>query len=264
MDTDLRSELAATAQYTRYDRTELPVVVMATDYGSGHRTSLHRHPNAQLLHAVSGVMVVSTDSGRWVVPPTRGMWMPAGTEHWVRMVGEVHMRTAFVRPDAAPDLPTRCAVLGISPLLRELILAALDIPLPYQADSRDGRLMRLMLDELRTLQALPLHLPQPRDPLLKVVCHTLRETPDDATRAEEWSRRLGIDPRTLHRRFVKATGLSFAQWRQQARLLEALERLASGERVLDIALALGYSSPTAFATMFKRQFGVTPSAFFDA
>ena len=65
-------------------------------------------------------------------------------------------------------------------------------------------------------------------------------------------------------RFVKATGLSFAQWRQQARLLEALERLASGERVLDIALALGYSSPTAFATMFKRQFGLTPSAFFDA
>ena len=251
-------------RYLDLHDTGLPVTVISVDYASGHETHRHQHPNAQLLHAVTGVMVVSTAQGRWVVPPTRGVWMPAGIEHSVRMVGEVHMRAAFVRPDAAPGLPTQCAVLGISPLLRELILAALAVPLQYESDSRDGRLMRLMLDEIRTLQTLPLHLPQPSDTLLQAICDTLRESPDDTTSAELWSHKLGIDPRTLHRRFVKATGLTFTQWRQQARLLNALERLASGERVLDIALALGYSSPTAFTTMFKRQFGLTPSAFFDA
>lgn len=251
-------------RYLQLHDTGLPVTVIAVDYASGHRSPPHRHPNAQLLHAVTGVMVVSTEQGRWVVPPTRGVWVPAGVEHAVRMVGEVHMRAAFVEPDAAPGLPTQCVVLGISALLRELILAALDIPLSYQRDSRDGRLMRLLLDELHTLQTLPLHLPQPSDALLQPICDRLRESPDDPTSAESWSRKLGIDPRTLHRRFVKATGLTFTQWRQQARLLNALERLASGERVLDIALALGYSSPTAFTTMFKRQFGLTPSAFFGA
>jgi AraC-like DNA-binding protein len=56
--------------------------------------------------------------------------------------------------------------------------------------------------------------------------------------------------------------MTFGQWRQQARLLRALERLAGGEKVVDVALALGYESPSAFATMFKRQFGQTPSQFF--
>jgi AraC-like DNA-binding protein len=44
--------------------------------------------------------------------------------------------------------------------------------------------------------------------------------------------------------------------------MAALEHLAKGERILDVALAVGYHSPTAFATMFQRQFGSAPSVFF--
>jgi methylphosphotriester-DNA--protein-cysteine methyltransferase len=43
----------------------------------------------------------------------------------------------------------------------------------------------------------------------------------------------------------KETGMTFGQWRQQARLLRALELLATGEKVIDVALALGYESPSA-------------------
>ena len=49
--------------------------------------------------------------------------------------------------------------------------------------------------------------------------------------------------------------MTFGQWRQQARLITALEQLASGVKVVDVALSLGYASPSALATMFKRQFG---------
>lgn len=56
--------------------------------------------------------------------------------------------------------------------------------------------------------------------------------------------------------------MTFGQWRQQARLLRALERLAMGEKVIDVALSLGYESPSALATMFKRRFGQSPSQFF--
>lgn len=56
--------------------------------------------------------------------------------------------------------------------------------------------------------------------------------------------------------------MTFGQWRQQARLMQALERIALGERIIDVAGALGYDSPSAFASMFKRQFGTTPSQFF--
>ena len=54
---------------------------------------------------------------------------------------------------------------------------------------------------------------------------------------------------------------TFGQWRQQARLL-ALERIAGGEKIIDVALELGYESPSAFTSMFKKQFGKTPSQFF--
>ncbi len=56
--------------------------------------------------------------------------------------------------------------------------------------------------------------------------------------------------------------MTFGRWRQQARLLRALELLASEWKIIDIALELGYDSPGAFATMFRKQFGQTPSQFF--
>jgi len=56
--------------------------------------------------------------------------------------------------------------------------------------------------------------------------------------------------------------VTFGQWRQQPRLITAPEQLASGVKVVDVTLNLGYGSPSAFATMFKRQFGATPSGYF--
>ncbi|WP_341677085.1 helix-turn-helix transcriptional regulator [Niveibacterium sp. SC-1] len=249
-------------QVAQFDRSELPVTALAVDYAAGDETALHEHPHAQLLHAEHGVMVVSTEHGQWVVPPTRGLWMPAGMPHAVRMVGPVRMRTAFVRPDAADELPQDCAVLVISPLMRELILAAIEVQLPYPADSRDGRLMRLLLDEIKTSQTLPLHLPRPEDRRLLKVCDALLAQPDDTRSVQDWAALADMDARTLQRRFARETGMRFGQWRQQARLLIALQRLAAGDRVIQVALDLGYSSPGAFATMFKRQFGVSPSAYF--
>ena len=188
--------------------------------------------------------------------------MPAGVAHLIRCIGVVHMRSIYVDPGVAPQLPGRAHAVGVSPLLRELIQAATEVELPYADDSRDGRLMRLLLDELTALPVLPLHLPQPADDRLRAICARLTGQPDDVSTLADWSAKLGIDARTIQRLFARDTGMTFGQWRQQARLLHALERLAVGDKVVDVALALGYDSPSAFATMFKRQFGETPSAFF--
>jgi AraC-like DNA-binding protein/quercetin dioxygenase-like cupin family protein len=244
------------------DQGATPVTGKAIDYPSGHRVPPHSHPTAQLIHAVQGVMVVGTAAGQWVVPPTRGLWMPAGETHRLRMVGDVKVRTVYIRPDASPNLPGQCQVVGISPLLRELILAAIAVPQPYAPDSRDGRLMSLLLDEVAVLPSLPLRLPQPTDPDLLTICEALAAAPDDASTLGQWANHLGVDPKTIQRRFARQTGMTFGQWRQQVRLINALEQLAGGAKVVDVALNLGYNSPSAFATMFKRQFGATPSAYF--
>lgn len=244
------------------DGSPMPVSCRANDYPAGHVIEPHAHAKGQLIHAVHGVMMVAADGGRWIVPPTRGIWMPAGVPHAIRCIGVVHMRSIYVRPDAAPHLPTRSQAVGISPLLRELIRAAMEVAQFYAEDSRDGRLMRLLLDELYALPVLPLHLPQPADARLRRICGQLLEAPDDGSTLSDWAQRLAIDVKTIQRLFARETGMTFGQWRQQARLLRALERLAVGDKVVDVALALGYESPSAFATMFKRQFDQTPSEFF--
>jgi AraC-like DNA-binding protein/quercetin dioxygenase-like cupin family protein len=245
------------------DASDQPLLCVATDYEADTRIERHAHRKHQLVYAVTGVMVVQTEAGQWVVPPTRGIWMPAGTLHWIRCIGAVQMRSVFVKPGLARDLPDALQVVGISALLRELIKAAAAIAGPYASHSRDGRVMRLIVDELRTLPALPLHLPQPTDRRLREICDHLAKKPDDDATLSDWAERLSITSKTIQRAFVRETGMTFGQWRQQSRLLRALERLALGEKVVDIALELGYESPSAFATMFKRQFGRTPSQFFE-
>jgi AraC-like DNA-binding protein len=133
---------------------------------------------------------------------------------------------------------------------------------PYSPGTRDGRVMRLILDELRALPVLPLHLHMPSDPRLLRICKRLQQQLDDPSTMSEWARRLAVDVKTIQRLFLKETGMTFGQWRQQARLLRALELLAGGEKVINVALALGYESPSAFATMFRRQFNQTPGQFF--
>lgn len=234
----------------------------ATDYPAGWHIEPHAHARHQLIYAVRGVMVVIAEGGRWVVPPTRAIWMAAGTTHEIRCVGEVHMRSLLVMPNAAPTLLEGTQAVGISPLLRELIRAAMAVRQPYTPDTRDARLMCLILDELRVLPVLPLHLQMPSDPRLLRICELLQQRLDDASTMSDWARRLALDVKTIQRLFVKQTGMTFGQWRQQARLLRALELLATGKKVIDVALALGYESPSAFSTMFRKQFDRTPSQFF--
>jgi AraC-like DNA-binding protein len=159
-------------------------------------------------------------------------------------------------------MPTETRAVSISPLLSELIKASVDIVHPVDPDSREARVMRLILDELAILPVLPLHLPQPADPRINSICSALQRDPGDGSTLADWSGRLSLDEKTIQRLFHKETGMTFGQWRQQARLLLALERIAVGEKIIDIAGELGYDSPSAFTTMFKKQFGKTPSQFF--
>jgi len=244
------------------EAVQSPIAGRATDYPAGWHIKPHLHSKHQLIYAVRGVMVVKTEAGRWVVPPTRGIWMVAGMTHEIWCIGEVHMRSLLVSTDAARNLMEVTQAVGISPLLRELMRAAMDVKQPYLPGTRDGRLMRLILDEVRALPVLPLHLQMPSDPRLLRICELLQQRLDDSSTMADWARRLALDVKTIQRLFTKETGMTFGQWRQQARLLRALELLAAGEKVIDVALALGYESPSAFSTMFRKQFGQSPSQFF--
>jgi AraC-like DNA-binding protein len=239
-----------------------PVLAVARDYPARHHIARHKHRRAQLVYAEAGVMTVQTATGVWVIPPERAVWVPAGVEHAIDTGSELAMRSLYIEENAAPWLPKTCCVVRISPLLRELIGRAVDLPALYDEDGPDGRLMRVILDQLETLPVAPLHLPMPRDARLKRITDALAQDPANAEPLRRWARRAGASTRTLARLFLKETRMSFGAWRQQLRLMKALEMLAARRPVTEVALDLGYASPSAFIAMFRRAFGVSPKRYF--
>ena len=243
------------------ESTPRPVLAIGHDYPASFELDSHHHLRNQLLYAEKGVVAVSTPQGAWTAPPERAVWIPAGVPHSVRMVGQVSTRSVLIDPAASPAFGDRCRVVGVSPLLRQLLVAAASVPPEYEQEGRDGLVMRLLVAELAQAPVVPLSAPFPKSPALAARCHAFLERPSAHDTIDDWSDAVGLSRRAFTRAFRRETGMSFAEWRQQACLLASLPRLAAGEPVTSVALDLGYDSPAAFATMFRRLAGVPPSRY---
>ena len=241
-----------------------PLIPLAHDYPHGATEPWHSHDCAQLLHTLSGVVRVETEQGYWIVPPSRGVWLPAGTRHRLQVTGKVAARTLFIDPYARADLPAVCQVVQVSDLLRELIVNSFSLPAHYDAGTREERIYELILDEIRVMDVLPFNLPEPQTPALQTLCHRIQNEPGKPWTAAIAAAQLNISERTLLRQFRKQTGLSFGEWVRRAKLMIALTHLAQGHSVLRVALDLGYESHSAFSAMFRRTVGVSPSEYFQS
>lgn len=249
------------ARFAEYDATPRPVVVICNDFTGGAVLSPHSHRRSQLVYGASGIMMVGTEHGRWIVPPDRAVWIPGGIRHDLRMVSPVTTVTLWVDPGVDADLPDVCQVVEMSGLMRSLMTVAIDIQPEYAPDGRAALIMQLLIQELKLLPALPLCLKFPTHPRMMERCRAFLLEPRPHDTIEMWSEALGMSRRTFTRLFRKETGLSFSAWRQQACLFAALPRLAANEPITRIAFDLGYESPAAFTTMFKRLQGVPPSLY---
>ncbi|MBA1275770.1 AraC family transcriptional regulator [Stutzerimonas azotifigens] len=222
----------------------------------------HSHPWVQISHAVEGVLEVRTDGGRFIAPPLRAVWVPAGVTHQVFCAPDTCIRSLYIDRSVAGDVPEHCRVLQVSPLLRELIAHFSTLAEAYDEQGPDGRLVQVLLDQLGCAPEVELMLPLPADPRLHRLCKSLQARPEAPEGLAEWSQTLGVSERTLSRLFLRETGLTFRAWRQRLRLLSALPALERGERVTDVALSCGYESLSAFIAAFREQFGATPGEFF--
>jgi AraC-like DNA-binding protein len=86
----------------------------------------------------------------------------------------------------------------------------------------------------------------------------LAERLGEAAALADLARALDVSPFHLCRTFKAATGSTLHAYRHRLRLEEALERVAAGEDLTGVALALGYSSHSHFTATFRRVFGLTP------
>lgn len=222
----------------------------------------HSHPWVQFSYAISGVLEVQTTEGRFIAPPQRAVWIPAGYKHRVRSSTQTQIRSLYIDNQALHNPPDNCRVVEVSALLKELIRAFADLPVEYDEQGAHGRLAHVLLDQLTQAPDTGLMLPLPTDKRLLKIVAQLQKHPDANATLNQWAQRLGVAEKTLSRLFIKETGLTFRLWRQRLRLLSALPLLEQKYSVTEVAFASGYESVSAFIAAFGEHFGRTPGDFF--
>lgn len=228
----------------------------------GAMNPAHSHWRGQLIYAISGSLKVVSTAGTWIVPPERAVWMPPEIEHAVQSLTEAETRFLYLDTKVYDGLPEKVTVIHMTPLMRECLLAFLSLPRFYDETGIAEHLLAVMVEELRVMPVMPLHLPQPKTLSLQRAANAqiadIASTPKLATLASE----AGLSVRSFERHFQSETGLTWRKWVLQARLMEAISQLSDGARVGDVAHALGYEGPSAFVSMFKKATGLTPGKYF--
>jgi len=236
----------------------------------------HSHPWAQVAISTAGVIRLTVDTGTYIVPPSRALWIPPGVEHAVTMVEDADLRTLYLYQSAgrcgpdvarADEAPWRqCRVLEVSDLLRALVREMPGEPdgaAPPAPDvlRRERHLSALIQDELRRASAVRLGVDLPRDKRLRRLCEAVLADPTRHATLDAWAGDSGASARTMARLFRQELACTFTQWHQQVILAKAVA-LAAGRRPINqIAAELGYASPSAFSAMVRRAVGQPPGRF---
>jgi AraC-like DNA-binding protein len=236
------------------------VASLAYEYPAGYRVAEHAHGSDQLIYAISGLMEVSAGQSMWLIPPQFCLWIPARTSHRIHMPRDVSMRTLYFRKGLVLRPERRCAVLHVTPLLRELILEAVRIGQLRSRNLSEKALCDLTLLHLKKASSVPTFVTLPLDRRALAIARKVLDDPGRPKPLKSMCREVGAGVRTIQRMFQKDLGTDFESWRRQARLTKAVELLVSGSSVKQTTFAVGYRQPSAFVQSFRGVFGTTPKA----
>jgi hypothetical protein len=182
----------------RYDpKTGVSISTLAYEYPAGHSVPEHAHGSDQLIHATRGVMEISAGQSLWLTPPHLAVWIPAGTQHRIRMPSAVSMRTLYLRRGLLPHAPESCTVLHISALFRELVVEAVRIGQLRTTNHLHCALRDLILFQLRNASPVPTFVRLPEDSRALRVAEGFIANQADAPSLDALCRKIGVSVRTI-------------------------------------------------------------------
>lgn len=244
---------------TLSDEPHLMIRSLAIDYHADSREDGHSHVWPQFLYARSGAITAELEGRLWTVPPRRGLWIPSGVRHRLRMSSRLQLRTLYFAPEFGGERRA-VAAYSVSGLLHEAILRVCELGALDRRRPEDQALCSVIVGELQQDDATVIRLVQPSDQRARrLVGHFLDPQSAEAGLAELYAL-CGLGRRTAERIFLAETGLPPAQWRRLAALSRSLVEIAGGEPIEYVALGAGYQSRSAFSEAFVRTFGFTPGA----
>ncbi|MGR5063039.1 AraC family transcriptional regulator [Photobacterium sp. DNB22_13_2] len=253
--------MALITEQTQFNPDSIPsqIIGIAANIGR-HDSGMHSHRKAQLLFAPSGCMSITLDNQQCILPPTRAAWIPSGISHCAVMTNVVAYRSVYFDIRCKEEGFDKLRIIGVTPLLRELIerMAFWPWEMPY---SEQEALVSLFWQELAVAPEENLLLPLPSDARLKTWMKKLNNegrTPPPLNKA---ALSIGASEKTISRIFSRETGMPYQAWRQQWRLMKAIELLSEHKPVSAVAFELDFSSDSAFISFFRKQTGTTPNAY---
>lgn len=225
-------------------------------------TPWHQHDMHQLQYAFEGSIEVEDNTCRYLLPRTLAAWIPAGIIHRTSLH---HVRSGCVlfAPDMVPNAGNRVRIVMVAPLMREMVIGAMRWQIGEPLDATGDayfKTLALLCAEWIEAEA-PLSLPSSDDPALRAAMDHTRAQLTTATIASA-SAAAKLSERSLRRRFQSLAGISWGEYRRRARLLLAVEQIATTRLPIGrIAMDLGYENQSAFAKAFRSLLGISPSTF---
>ena len=229
-------------------------------YGAKHATSSHKHAAGQIYWLDHGIMVIETTLSQWTVTPGTVGWFPPGLEHSAWVPRNVTGHSLYIDPPACINFPLYAGIYGADAFTTALLNRCQNSGSHSTPDYQET-LLKLLGYELMQCTALPLELRLPTDRRARNVANELLNNPASHLDQSQLAQQFGLSVRSLSRLFNQQAGLSFSQWRQQAKILASLQWILAGLPVYEVASLSGYSNVSAYIDVFRQRFGKTPAQF---
>lgn len=234
-----------------------PVIGIASDLGV-HDSGQHSHLRHQLLFSASGSITIELEQTLCQLPPRRAAWIPAGTIHRAMMRGVLAYRSLYFSTTLPLSL-LPLQIVEVNPLFFEVIERMAFWPWGMLAEQQVS-LINVFCEEIQTARTENWTLQLPSDARLNLWLDGVR-TGELPPRLGQLSQQIGASERTISRVFIRDTGMNYQNWRQQWRLLKAMEMLCDGWQLSYVAQQLEFVSDSAFITFFRQHTGTTPARY---
>lgn len=225
---------------------------------------LHSHVTGQLALCLSGAAGLEMSDGFCAIPPHCAIWLPPHVPH--NGVLGIGTRTIYfmVAASICKHLPLKPQRLMLNSMTQAMIE---HFTLVYKsADDcvQAARIAAVILGELQLAKTLPIDFsPMPKSSALRRIAMELLTPEGERLSNAQWAQRYAMSERTLSRKVMAETGMSFRAWRQRTLFMAGMGALLGGARVEEIAAQLGYGTPSSFIAAFKTMFGCSPGKYRD-